>query len=372
MLNKKDFGFLTICSVVIMNFGPMALSFSILINFLTLYWHSTSKHYTNIKPFLVSLLVPFFFIIGAIFTVFLYQNNVKLVMYIAIFIYLILVTLTVLYIFYIGFNNVQKSFRLFIIVSFFIVISQQIVFVITGEYLDIHSAMTLFKAESRYFSPLLASVGLIRPTGWTVEPSNMSAILTFSTVIYYLIVSKIDRVVIMGLACAILTFSFAAIIIVAAIFFFMSIRSLSFSKLFVLSTPLVVLLSYFVYYRVTGGVGYDSLGVRMEMLKIIEAQDIENLLLGNGFFALQSPLNVNSHLVYDYNIRDSGLWPNLVFSIGVIPTVVVVCSLFFLIRDKTEFFIIFFALFSKFDYFQPFFWFFVLIIIGFYINGFKK
>lgn len=366
----SNFGFFVILFMVIVNYGVLALLLVMgLLLLMTLF--NLRGRRVNVKPLLISLVSPFVFIAVSIFTIYFHQDNVKFVMYAAIFIYLMAVVMAVLFFYEVGLNDLSNALSKFIYITFILLVFQHLMYLFFNYYVDVHKVITVFNVDSRYFSTLLLRFGLIRPTGWTVEPSNMGAIITFCTVLYYLINKKVDRVLKFGLCGSIITFSFAAIVIAVVIISVISLRHLSPFRVLFLSTPILGGLCYFVYYRMTGGVDYDAFGMRVVIIEAISSQDIYNLLFGNGFFALSSPLNLSGTYIYDYNIRDSGVWINLLFSIGLIPLVFLFLILYFLIKNLSDFFIVVAAMSSKFDYFQPFFWFFILLLFGYYLGGIR-
>lgn len=363
-MKKRWAVFFIFFSLTIINFGVIPLGLSLLgISSCAYFLIATSLKKVNVKPLVITLFLPLFFIVYSIITIFFYQDNVKLVMYVAILVYIFAVIVSVFGLYHSDRGSLEKGISIYIYMSFFVVFLQHIFYLATKEYLDIHQVLTIFRAESRHFNALLFRFGLSRPTGWTVEPSNMSAIMVFISVLYYRVKGGIDRVFFLGMLTSLLTFSFAGILITAGILFIVSFNYLSKAKLVFLSTPFVLLLFYFVYYRLTGNVDYDSLGMRLDIIDVIFNQNVTNFIFGNGFFALSEPLNIQGVLVHDHNIRDSGVWVNLIFSVGIFATLIILLTMIVCCDGLDNFFIYILALSSKFDYFQPFFWLFIILLM---------
>ena len=350
--------------MVIVNFGIVSLSLSFALLLFLIFLGYKLNIGNDIKCFVYSLILPFIFILFSILSIIIYLDYVRLIVYFATYIYLFMVILAVLYFYQSGINNLSQALSKFIFFSLVLLTIQHLVYYIFHFYIDVHKILTVFSSESRYFSTTFNNFGIIRPTGWTLEPSNMSAIVTFSSVLYYIINKKFDSVLIAGFLTSIFTLSFASIIINLLLIFLISIKKIPRSKFIFLIFPSIFMLSLLVYYRMTYAIDYDAIGMRMVMVDLIFSQDIYSLLFGNGFLALSSPVYFSGSYIYDYNIRESGFWFNMIFSVGLVPVIVIVLCIFLIVKDINVFLIVIVALSSKFDYFQPFFWFFILLLIG--------
>ncbi|NVP03384.1 hypothetical protein HWA77_24580 [Photobacterium damselae subsp. damselae] len=257
---------------------------------------------------------------------------------------------------------------------------QQIYYVFTLTYIDLHSLITLGHEESRNFSPIFYNLGLTRPTSFFAEPSNASAVLTFLSFSYISILNQVNKVSLLGFIVASMTLSSAAVLIsglsllVLVLFdktFFKNIYIKIFSFfLFVSSLSYVVLLTVD---RIFGNTEYDMISSRTNIFRYLYEQDWINYFFGNGILILKNPIIYSGIEIYNYTFRDSGFFVNLFFSTGIVGVVFFIFWSKLKIKKMSLLIIFLIILNSKYDYLQPVFWMliFCVSISSYKIKGYK-
>ena len=313
----------------------------------------------SIYPFILFLL--FYFLIA--YPLAFSQFKIEEPAYIGSLVYCFTIICTFFVIRAVKENTLLKALRYVIIFHCGAVVLQFFTFLLFGKYIDLHNYITFFSYESRPESNSLSGWGLIRPTGFLVEPSNVAALITFFNVIYLSIVRKFDSFFVKVQLCTFLTLSFAAIgissLILMVVLFNYSINQVDkFKKTIAVATIILILvISIFVFYwRVYIAVDYDSLAYRMVILRFFQSISLESLLFGHGILISKYPLLVEGVYLNNSHFRDVGFFVNSIFSFGTILTFIFILFSFFC-NKWFVFFTLIIALFSKFDYMQPIFWF---------------
>ncbi|HIF9237334.1 TPA: hypothetical protein ACX6QH_003732 [Photobacterium damselae] len=267
-------------------------------------------------------------------------------------------------------KTIQNALIYVAVVHVSILLTQHIVYIISKQYIDIHNFITFGKYISRYHSAYLNSFGLIRPTGVSIEPSNISAIINFYIVSYLIMGGEKNKLLYFSIIGNMLSFSFASILISILILIVVSISDRDLRKkkyfkyvFFAMISFLSVYALQLVYFRLTGNVDYDALAFRQQIINLIYNQKIEYHLFGHGVLMSENPFLIDNTIVYHSNIRDSGFWINLYFTGGIFIVILFLLYLYLSIKNIYFVIIVIISLCSKFDYMQPTFWLLMFIII---------
>lgn len=345
---------------LIMNYGYYPLLISLFLNGTFLFLRS--KIY---KP---HFSVFFLFLYYTIFVFFTFNTHQDLsyFLYVANFIYIINMLIFVFVLTTFQKHEIVKILDFIIKLLVFTLIFQHVIYIFFNVYVDFHKIITLGAYESRFYGGMFSDYGLIRPTGFSIEPSNFSIMIIY-LVFFDFYLSKNIRKANYQLLGSCLTLSFAAIGIVAALILILNYRKLFSIKIknlfvfFVLSIFSVMFL-YVFYYRMTSGVDYDAIGSRMKLFSYLKEQPLQDLLLGNGVFFYSGEMNFNGFLLTEAEIKDTGLLVNLFFSLGIVGLSL---FLFYILRFSDGWLVFLFSILlmiMKFDFGQPIFWFFVFFI----------
>ncbi|MDO9945280.1 hypothetical protein Q7412_03000 [Glaesserella parasuis] len=277
---------------------------------------------------------------------------------------------------FLGFERVYyiKAIEYFIYFYIAIIILQYILFFTFKIYLDFHNIITLGEYHSRIGSNTISSLGMIRATGLSIEPSNASSTIAYLICLYFVLEDNISKKYLI-LSPAI-TLSFTSILVFIPVYFF-SILSGSFKKnsiLYLLLGCIVLYIGYIILeYRLSYD-DYDAISFRSLIIYFLLESNWVNLLIGHGIYMSEIPIQLGNYTLYHSNIRDAGLFFNLIFSFGIPITVI-----FYYIFLKKLFSIsilsavLFVALgMLKFDYMQPIFWFVMSIIATYKPNNLRR
>ena len=252
----------------------------------------------------------------------------------------------------------------------FALLLQSIIYLLTAKYLDLHHIITLFSHESRYESSSLSFLNIARSTGFSIEPSNAAAVITYLNLIYLIIIGKVDRFFITSQIFTLLTLSFASIavsvgIIISSILYFSykERRGRVFLGASLLSFILATLAIYIITWRIEDAVDYDAIGYRMVIFSYFNSASIYDLIFGQGIHIFNTPTVFENVLLNSSNIRDPGLFVNIWFSFGFLGVIATFCLLYFLSQNILVFSVVIFCLILKFDYMQPIFWFAIFSMI---------
>ncbi|MFB2649029.1 hypothetical protein [Shewanella mangrovisoli] len=249
----------------------------------------------------------------------------------------------------------------------FVLILQHAFYILFSYYIDFHKILTLGMYSSRNEGGMFSRVGLIRPTGFAIEPSNFSILVMYLSLLYYC-VSKNAKITTYFLISACLTLSFAAASIAAILIVFINYKVFISSKAKGVILSLVILFLFLllfslVYYRITAGVGYDAVGSRMILIYYLLEQDIYHLFLGNGIYSFSGSIDFNGFYLTEAQIKDSGLWLNLIFSVGILGFFGFLYYIKWAVFNNVILFVfIFLIMMTKFDYMQPLFWLVILLV----------
>jgi hypothetical protein len=250
-----------------------------------------------------------------------------------------------------------------ILLNCFVLALQFFIFFILKKYIDFHYLITLMSYESRFESNALAFLNIARSTGFSVEPSNAAAVLTYLNATYLIIKKKPDRFFIFSQATTIFTLSFAsigisALIIISTLYYVYGRKTRLSVKIFslliiVVTTALAVAV---IYWRLESAVDYDALGYRMAILKYFTNADVTSFLFGQGLLIYDLPQTFNNVTLNSSHIRDSGFLINILFSLGLFGLVLFIVFLFLCSENRLIFFVMLAVCLFKFDYMQPVFW----------------
>ncbi|WP_421320054.1 hypothetical protein [Aeromonas veronii] len=260
-------------------------------------------------------------------------------------------------------DSIKEGIRIYISIMIFVLLLQQVFYMVTKNYIDLHRLITFGEYESRYASVFLERWGLIRPTGIAIEPSNMGNIIVFLSVIYMLIDKKVTNRLLLFIAFSFLTFSFASIFTSALILLVLvisRIREKNSISLIILSTVIIVVCISFLfvfYLRFTSAdAGYDAISTRLFITDILHHRDILNDILGNGILLFNDEIILYGYPIKIYNIQDSGFFVNMYFCFGIFGLVLMLLYLYFKLSLSKYFIVTCILLMTKFDYMQPLFW----------------
>lgn len=309
----------------------------------------------------VSLAVAFLFLWWWTFLSFEYLLSLKI--YIAVTIYLLMsLMLAMVFVFKDSKERLARSIETYVWFVVALIVVQQLVYLIFGVYLDVHSILTLGVYESRFESGFFSQFGLIRPTAFSVEPSNMAATMLLFLALYIQVKGSEGWRVILMLLAPVLTLSFASILVSSILLFLLVLYSNRRFRYYFLPACLLIsaALVYLFYIRSVSDSDYDALGARLVIFKYLSSQSLYEHFLGNGFFAFEVPIILGSHELSNSHIRDTGFWINVYFSCGIVGTAVIAAYLYWASNNHVAFYFIVAVLFLKFDYMQPVFWFVVL------------
>ena len=344
--------------VSLMNFGLHFLILNIALLFIGAYFRAFKVSFSK-AGFVLIISFLFLWWLAYYYT----EHELTQKLYIATSVYLLLSAM-------LAFVFVSKKSKIFLSqsIEFFIwailviLVFQQLVYFVIGGYVDLHKALTFGVYESRFESGFFSQYGLIRPTAFAVEPSNMAATLLLYSALYFQIKKKVNLKLMVMVSGSVLTLSFASILVSSVL---LGVLVFYFNKkIRVYFLPLVALLSfaliYLLYARSMSASDYDAVGARLGIFDYISNQSISRHILGNGFLAFETPVILDGREFTNSQIRDSGFWVNLYFSSGLLGVVLFGCYLYRVSVSKVHFFFILIILFLKFDYMQPVFWFVIL------------
>ncbi|EGR1119512.1 TPA: hypothetical protein ACPVXQ_004417 [Vibrio parahaemolyticus] len=347
----------------ICNLGPAPLALTIAFVSLFLFYDRFKFNFYNY------LIILLFFLLCAWALLFSY-HELYFKVYAATFIYVILAFLVVGIITGFSKDTVINAIVFVIFIHLATIIFQQFFYILTKHYIDLHQVVTLGKYLSRNESGFINGLGMTRPTGFYVEPSSVAAIITFFNVWYYILNKRATLKFYVIQFLTMLSFSFAAIaislLIIAYTFFrhelIKKVNIKTLISLFVVALIFIYFVNIF-YIRLTGGVGYDSVGFRQIILNHLINRDIMDNLFGEGILIFESAIKTNGLILSNSNIRDSGLWVNIIFSLGIFGLIAFTIFIAFFSGGLSNFIVLSFALFSKFDYLQPIVWFSIFLLL---------
>jgi hypothetical protein len=256
---------------------------------------------------------------------------------------------------------IHKSIKSILLLLLLIVLIQHIFYIVTKHYFDIHYIITLGGYFSRVDGALINSYGLTRVSGISIEPSNFSAMISYLTILYYLLKQKLDKVIYLGFLASFLTFSYAGIVINTILFMLLYIKNNKINvKLISLFLIILYVVSSILIDRLFSNVEYDLITSRMYIFQVFNNSSWVQFLFGNGMLAFEFPITINDTIITNSNIRDTGIWINLLFSSGVVGIILLLLYIHANLKSKFELILIIILFNYKLDYLQPIFWFFLL------------
>ncbi|MEZ8204531.1 hypothetical protein ACED47_10610 [Vibrio splendidus] len=269
-----------------------------------------------------------------------------------------------------------KILRFVIQIHCFALFSQSLVYLLTSKYIDLHYIITFFTYESRYESSSLSFLNVARSTGFSIEPSNAAAVITYLNLVYLIFKGKVDRFFIISQLFTLLTLSFASIavsvgIVISSLLYFSHRegRVRLFLGAVLLSFTLGFLAIFIITWRLEDAVDYDAIGYRMVIFSYFNNANIYELIFGQGIHIFNTPTFFNNVLLNSSNIRDPGLLVNILFSFGFLGVMAIFLLLYFLSSNVLVFFVVIFCLILKFDYMQPIFWFAIFSMISYKVSS---
>lgn len=355
--------FVLVMLATVMNFGFMPL-----LLFLVCFFFIAIKRKFKFLISIDQIVIVLVFILVMLGSLLYYGHKVTEKLYIASIIYAVLALGVSGLLCTFNKKAIEEGVRYAIITIIFLLVFQQVYYIVLGDYFDVHWALTVGKYTSRYESEFIQGFGLIRGTAFSIEPSNCAAILTYLIVIYTFSKNKFDLFSVVAICATAITFSFASIAISIAILTLFSFTVI-FSKLTIKSIIITFLLAVLVVFglmffleRMFGGVGYDAAGARLFIFEFLGSQNGLSHVFGHGVLAFEQPFDIDGFELTNSHIRDSGFWVNLYFSSGVIGVLA-----FFILLYRKSSSLIFVMLFMvtflyKFDYMQPMFWLYLFMI----------
>jgi len=346
--------------VTISNLSFIYLGMSFIIISLMLYEGKVKIPTENLFIFGVSLLT-------IVYSCMVFYDGIAPELYLAIFIYMVLSFLLSSVILLFTKDDVEWVIKKIILFFLCLIIMQQIFYLVTGTYLDFYKLLTFGGFESRYFSAFTNQFGLIRPTGINAEPSNFATIITFFIVFLLQVQQRADKFIFLALIATMFTFSFASILIIVLILcvLLINMKFIVTFKGFIVATLITVAISFalfLVYERLFGGVGYDSISARTGVFYFLENRPLYDDFFGSGFLAFKGQYCLKEYCFFGSQIKDIGFWGNLYFSGGIASILFLLIFLHFSVRNVKLLLVVLIALSSKFDFLQPAFWMFLLMV----------
>lgn len=321
--------------------------------------------------FLVLLFILFAY---SLISIYFYYDLIRVEVYFYMFLYAVNTALGCSLLISEKKDSIKEGIRLYISIMIFVLLFQQVFYIVTKNYIDLHRLITFGEYESRYASVFLERWGLIRPTGIAIEPSNMGNIIVFLSVIYMLIDKKVTNRLLFFIAFSFLTFSFASIFTSALILLVLvisRIREKNSISLIILSTVIIVVCISFLfvfYLRFTSAdAGYDAISTRLFITDILHHRDILNDILGNGILLFNDEIILYGYPIKIYNIQDSGFFVNMYFCFGIFGLVLMLLYLYFKLSLSKYFIVTCILLMTKFDYMQPLFW-----MLMYFVSSFNR
>ncbi len=365
-ISKMDFIFAAILlmSVSILNLGLLSILFFLLFLAALII---TNRCKISIPSY---IFVVFFFLIITYSYMYRVENPIDIA-YIATFLYCFLCFLAFSVFDSYQINDKLRIVKFVISIHAFTLLIQTSFYLISGKYIDIHYAITMFTYESRYESNAIAFMGIPRSTGFSIEPSNAAALIIYLNLIYLVYKDRVDGFFIIGLLSTLLTLSFASIgvsisILIVSILY--QTKKDGKIKLFlpylILSLVLGVICLSIIIWRVKYAVDYDALGYRLKIIDYFVNADLYYLLFGQGIHIFELPTYFENILLNSSNIRDAGLLINVLFSFGLVGLFFIIVFLYICSPSFLIFICILLCSLLKFDYMQPIFWFLTFCILS--------
>lgn len=365
LLKNKDqlsyyLSYAAVLSSLVMNYGSHLFVMSFFFNVLFLI---TKSKVGKLKISTVCILILY---IASIFFTIIHYQGLLLKLYISNLLYIFNALLLFFVLTSLSKENLIKILKSIISLMIFILIFQHILYITTSIYLDLHKIFTIGAYESRFEGGMFNRFGLIRATGFSVEPSNFSILIIYLAFFHFL-VSRNIKIANYQLIGSCLTLSFAAIGIVSVLLVLLNYKKLFNLKLknilfflcfFCLSLLLIILF----YYRMTAGVGYDAVGSRLILFSYLKEQPIDNFLLGNGTLFYSGKMDFNNFSLTEAQIKDTGLLVNMLFSFGIFGLLAFLIYVFKFSGGQLVFYFSILLMMTKFDYGQPIFWLFVFLM----------
>ncbi|MDO9934067.1 hypothetical protein Q7417_00045 [Glaesserella parasuis] len=267
---------------------------------------------------------------------------------------------------FLGFERVYyiRAIEYFIYFYIGIIILQYILFFTFKIYLDFHNIITLGEYQSRIDSNTISSLGLIRATGLSIEPSNASSTIAYLVCLYFFLENDMSKKYL--ILSPTITLSFTSILVFIPIYFFSIILGNLRKNIicYLVLGSIILYIGYMILrYRLSYD-DYDAISFRSLIIYFLLESSWLDLLVGHGIYMSEIPIQLGGYTLYHSHIRDAGLFFNLIFSFGI--PITVIFYYFFLKKlfsTSALSAILFIALgMLKFDYMQPIFWFVISII----------
>lgn len=288
----------------------------ILLNMLILFSYIFGHVRTILKTNVTILLFSFFYIIYGYLNV--PKDIIDNTAYIASCLYGIsgLLAVSVYFSFdsFVRFKALKYIFYLFVLVVFL----QQTIFILSGYYLDLHNAITLFLYESRYNNNFTFLGPMIRPTLFFQEPSNAAIVIYGLSFLSYINGNK--DLCLKYIYISFLTFSFAAFVMGVFIIFHLFITRMSIMrKSYVLILVLLLCsLPFLVNLFENINFGYNAVGYRLRFLELLQSANYHEVLFGFGLYFILEPAIIHGITLNSSHFKDTGFLVNILLSSGIL------------------------------------------------------
>ena len=262
---------------------------------------------------------------------------------------------------------VAKSL-IFIHFSFFIL--QLTYYLLFNDYLDLNNMIREDEAQGIYMAKALEDSYIsIRCTGLYSEPSFYCMLAVPLSVLIYLKEKKISLPVLLGIFSSILSFSVAALVVIAmisvVILFFT--RGAYYLKISIVIVSILLVPFFYDYAekRLYSNADYDAVGSRLVILNEFSQRESFKDIIGSGYFWNEgAPIGVTG--VKGYHIRDSSFYSYLYFSGGFISLIIFFAWTYVFMRNKAQLALIFLiTLLFKFHLLSALFFTYVLFFMYF-------
>lgn len=212
----------------------------------------------------------------------------------------------------------DKALKYIFYLFVFFIVLQQVIFVLSGYYLDLHKVITIFAYESRYSNNFIFLGPMIRPTIFFQEPSNAAIVIYGLGFLSYINGNK--NLCLKYIYISFLTFSFAAFVMGCFIIFHLFITRMRIMRksyvvvavLLLLSSPLLVTLFESINF------GYNAVGYRLRFLELLQNANLYEVFFGFGLYFILEPVMVHDITLNSSHFKDTGFLVNVLLSSGVL------------------------------------------------------